>query len=85
VAKKSAVKRPKRKFSKFKNTAKFKLAPDAVIDFKNIPLLQKYVNDRGKIVPRRITGVTAKEQRQLSAEIKKARFLALLETGGVKK
>ena len=77
--------KPKRRVSRIKNSAKYKLAPDAVIDYKNIPLLQKYVTERGKIIPRRITGVSAKEQRQLTAAIKQARFLALLETGGVNK
>ena len=64
---------------------RYQLPADAVIDYKNISLLQKYVNDRGKIVPRRITGVTAKEQRKLVSAIKKARFLSLLITGRVKK
>jgi len=61
------------------------MAKDADIDYKNVALLQKYLNDRGKIVPRRISGVTAKKQRQLSLAIKRARFLGLLTTGGVKK
>jgi len=43
------------------------------------------LNDRGKIVPRRLSGITAKQQRELTSAIKVARYLALLTTGGVKK
>ncbi|MBI5149390.1 MAG: 30S ribosomal protein S18 [Candidatus Omnitrophica bacterium] len=60
---------------------RYQLPKDAVIDYKNISLLQKYLNDRGKIVPRRITGISSKEQRQLVSAIKKARFLSLLTAG----
>lgn len=77
--------KPKRRVSKVKSSAKYKLTADVVINFKNIPLLQKYVTERGKILPRRVTGVTAKEQRKLAGAIKQARFLGLLETGGVNK
>lgn len=65
--------------------AKFALPKDSVIDYKNFPLLQKYINDRGKIVSRRVSGVTAKEQRKLANAIKDARFLALLTTGGARR
>ena len=68
-----------------RNTAKFQLPKDADINYKNISLLQKFINDRGKVVPRRISGVKAKEQRRLIEAIKVARFLSLLITGGVKK
>jgi small subunit ribosomal protein S18 len=88
LAKKEKIKRGKniRKFgNRQRNTAKFQLPKDANIDYKNFTLLQKYLNDRGKIVPRRISGVSAKEQRQLTTAIKRARILALLTTGGYKK
>jgi small subunit ribosomal protein S18 len=49
-----------------------------VIDYKDVKLLQRYVSERGKIVPSRITAVSAKKQRELSRAIKRARFLALL-------
>jgi small subunit ribosomal protein S18 len=53
--------------------------PDAPpIDYKDVKLLQRFVSERGKIVPRRITAVTAKEQRELATAIKRARELALL-------
>jgi small subunit ribosomal protein S18 len=48
------------------------------IDYKDIRLLQRYVSERGKIVPSRITAVGAKNQRALARAIKRARFLALL-------
>ena len=51
-------------------------SPD--IDYKDIRLLQRYVSERGKMVPSRITAVSAKKQRELARAIKRARFLALL-------
>ena len=48
------------------------------IDYKNLDLLKQYITDTGKIVPSRITGATASQQRQLAAEVKRARYLALL-------
>ena len=48
------------------------------IDYKDTRLLQRYVSERGKIVPARITAVGAKIQRALARAIKRARFLALL-------
>ena len=48
------------------------------IDFKDVKLLQRYISERGKIVPSRITAVSAKKQRKLAQAIKRARFLALL-------
>ena len=48
------------------------------IDYKDVKLLQRFVSERGKIVPSRITAVSAKKQRELARAIKRARFLALL-------
>ncbi|MCB1190953.1 MAG: 30S ribosomal protein S18 [Leptospiraceae bacterium] len=48
------------------------------LDYKNIELLEKFITNRGKILPRRITGTCAKHQRQLVREIKKARSICLL-------
>ena len=48
------------------------------IDYKDIATLMNYITESGKIVPSRITGTSAKYQRQLSSAIKRARFLALL-------
>ena len=49
-----------------------------VIDYKDTRLLQRYVSERGKIVPARITAVSAKKQRELSQAIKRARHLGLM-------
>ena len=48
------------------------------IDYKNVQKLEKYVTERGKILPRRITGTCAKHQRELTKAIKLARNVALL-------
>ena len=48
------------------------------IDYKDVKLLQRYVSERGKIVPSRITAVSAKKQRELAKAIKRSRFLGLL-------
>ncbi|MBN2511186.1 MAG: 30S ribosomal protein S18 [Spirochaetales bacterium] len=47
-------------------------------DYKDIEVLKRFVTERGKILPRRITGTCAKHQRHLAQEIKKARVIALL-------
>jgi len=53
--------------------------PDAIrIDYKDARLLGRFISERGKIVPARITSVSAKKQRELSKAIKRARTLALL-------
>ena len=77
----------KRKKSAFRqrNLSKFQISKEENIDYKNIDLVQRFINDRGKIVPRRISGVTARQQREIGIAIKRARFLALLNTGGIKK
>jgi small subunit ribosomal protein S18 len=48
------------------------------IDYKDTPKLRKYVSERGKIVPRRISGTCAKHQRAVTSAIKRARVIALL-------
>ncbi len=48
------------------------------IDYKDAEKLKRYVTERGKIVPRRVTGTCAKHQRQLTRAIKRARIIALL-------
>lgn len=49
-----------------------------VIDYKDEKLLGRFISERGKILPRRLSGVSARHQRQLSVAIKRARYLALL-------
>jgi small subunit ribosomal protein S18 len=48
------------------------------IDYKDVETLKKYINDKGKILPRRVTGACAKHQRHIAEQIKKARAIALL-------
>ncbi|MFB2835708.1 MULTISPECIES: 30S ribosomal protein S18 [Floridanema] len=54
------------------------IKPSEPIDYKDVDLLRKFITERGKILPRRITGLTAKQQRDLTIAIKRARILALL-------
>jgi small subunit ribosomal protein S18 len=48
------------------------------IDYKNVEMLGRFINDQGKILPRRITGTSAKHQRQMTRAIKRARHLAMV-------
>ena len=48
------------------------------IDYKDLDLLKQYITETGKIVPSRITGASASQQRELAQEVKRARYLALL-------
>lgn len=52
--------------------------PSQPIDYKDVELLRKFITERGKILPRRITGLTARQQRDINTAIKRARMLALL-------
>ena len=49
-----------------------------IVDYKNIKILKKYMSESGRILPSRITSVSLKKQRELSAAIKRARLLALI-------
>ena len=49
------------------------------ITYKNVDLLRRFITEQGKILPRRLTGVTAKQQRQLSRAVKQARILGFLQ------
>jgi small subunit ribosomal protein S18 len=65
-------------FYRRKKSCPFSSPNSPKIDYKDTRLLQRYVSERGKIVPRRITAVSAKKQRELAKAIKRARFLALM-------
>jgi small subunit ribosomal protein S18 len=68
----------RRPFFRRRKTCPFSGANAPAIDHKDIRLLQRYISERGKIVPSRITAVSAKRQRELARAIKRARFLGLL-------
>lgn len=65
--------------------ARFQIPSIDAIEYKNIPLLQKFVTERGKMVSRRFSGISAKEQRAVSVAIKRARYLGLLSVGSAKR
>jgi small subunit ribosomal protein S18 len=68
----------RRPFFRRKKTCPFSGANAPVIDYKDVKLLSRYISERGKIVPSRITAVSAKKQRELAEAIKRARQLGLL-------
>ena len=68
----------RRPFFRRRKSCPFSGANAPKIDYKDIRLLQRYVSERGKIVPARITAVSAPKQRELAKAIKRARFLGLL-------
>jgi small subunit ribosomal protein S18 len=68
----------RRPFFRRQKTCPFSGPHAPKIDYKDIKLLQRFVSERGKIVPSRITAVSAKKQRELAQAIKRARNLALL-------
>ena len=69
---------PRRPFNRRRKTCPFSGANAPRIDYKDLRLLQRYISERGKIVPSRITAVSQKKQRELAQAIKRARFLGLL-------
>jgi small subunit ribosomal protein S18 len=68
----------RRPFFRRRKTCPFSGANAPKIDYKDAKLLSRFISERGKIVPSRITAVSAKKQRELAQAIKRARFLALL-------
>lgn len=70
-------KRPNRKPARRK-VCNFCVDKATSIDYKDISKLRKYLTEKGKILPRRMTGVCAKHQRELAVAIKRARQMALL-------
>jgi small subunit ribosomal protein S18 len=68
----------RRPFFRRKKTCPFSGANAPKIDYKDVKLLQRFISERGKIVPSRITAVSNKKQRLLANAIKRARFMALL-------
>ena len=68
----------RRPFFRRRKTCPFSGANAQVIDYKDVRMLSKFISERGKIVPSRITAVSTKKQRELAKAIKRARNLALL-------
>jgi small subunit ribosomal protein S18 len=68
----------RRPFHRRRKTCPFSGESAPKIDYKDSRLLGRYMSERGKIVPSRITAVSAKKQRELAKAIKRARFLGLL-------
>ncbi|MCB1785293.1 MAG: 30S ribosomal protein S18 [Chromatiaceae bacterium] len=66
------------RFFRRRKFCRFSAEGTVEIDYKDLNLLKQYVSESGKIVPSRITGTSAKYQRQLADAVKRARFLALL-------
>lgn len=69
---------PSNRFRKKRNP--LALAKIETLTFKDVELLKSFVSERGRVLPRRMTGVSAKQQRMLSRAVKQARTLALLPT-----
>lgn len=76
--------RPRRRFPRRK-VCYFRQIKADYVDFKDVDTLKRFVTERGKIVPRRVTGTSAKYQRLLCTAIKRARFMALLPYTGTHK
>ncbi|MCX5850568.1 MAG: 30S ribosomal protein S18 [Deltaproteobacteria bacterium] len=69
---------PAKKFFHKRKVCRFCVEKDLKIDYKNPALLKNYLTERGKIIPRRISGTCAIHQRELTIAIKRARVIALL-------
>jgi small subunit ribosomal protein S18 len=69
---------PRRPFHRRRKTCPFSGPGAPKIDYKDVRTLGRYISERGKIVPSRITAVSAKKQRELARAIKRSRFLGLL-------
>lgn len=68
----------KQVFFKRKKLCPFSGEDGLKIDYKDVKLLSRYISEKGKIIPSRITAVSAKKQRELAKAIKRARYIALL-------
>ena len=69
---------PRKSFQRRRKVCPFSGDNAQPIDYKDVKMLQRYLSEKGKIVPSRITAVSAKKQRELAQAIKRARFLALI-------
>ena len=67
-----------RRFRPRKKVDPFEKDKSKKIDYKDVNTLKNYISDKGKILPRRVTGLNAKHQRQITVAIKRARQIALI-------
>ena len=70
--------RPNSPFENRKKFCPFSQPGSPVIDYKDTRLLSRYITEKGKIIPSRVTGVSKKKQKELAKAIKRARFLSLI-------
>ena len=75
---KKDLKTDKRPYNFKQRSCPLSLPDSPKVDYKNIKLLKRFISEKGKILPSRITSVSTKKQRELSRAVKRARFLALL-------
>ena len=68
-----------------RRSMKIAIPEGTVIDYKNLDLLKKFLTDRGKMIARRLTGINAQQQRDITRAIKRARYLGLLPVGSAKR
>ncbi len=54
------------------------MCANKTVDYKNVPVILKYISEKGKILPRRATGTCAKHQREVAIQVKRARYMALI-------
>ena len=74
--------REKGPLSKRKISPKYALPKDTKFEYKNLSLITRFMTESGKILSRRITGITGKQQRELELSVKRARYLGVLNVGG---
>jgi small subunit ribosomal protein S18 len=70
--------KPRRQYVRRRKVCRFCVDKIDYVDYKNVDLLKTFILDRGKVIPRRITGTCARHQRWLKVAIKRARNIALL-------
>lgn len=78
-------KKPTKRKMLRRRSMKIAIPEGTVIDYKNLDLLKKFLTDRGKMLARRLTGINAQQQREMTRSIKVARYLGLLPVGSAKK
>lgn len=73
-----------RKKRRMPRVIKIKIPENTVVNYKEVELLEKFLTDRGKLLSRRLTGINAKTQRDVTRSVKLARYLGLLPVGSTR-